>query len=61
MGYQVGDHWFPACAITAHDVEVCLAPYSDDMRIVRIAPPEGWTVREGYTGMIVACGVRRDM
>lgn len=58
-GYQVGDHWFPACAVTEHDVEATLAPYSEDMEIVRIALPEGQAaVREGYTGMIVACGRR---
>ncbi|MFI1096920.1 SCO2525 family SAM-dependent methyltransferase [Streptomyces sp. NPDC020917] len=57
-GYQVGDHWFPACAVTRDDIEATLAPYSEDMKIVRIAPPEGDAVREGYTGMIVACGRR---
>jgi NNMT/PNMT/TEMT family protein len=55
-GHYVGSHLFPAVAISAEDVEDCLAPLSSSFKIERIdicAPP----LREGYTGMLIARGL----
>lgn len=55
-GYTVGDHEFPAYAVTKADVAQCLDGRAK-VEISRIGIP-GKPVRLGYTGMLVACGQR---
>ncbi|MQY11114.1 hypothetical protein SRB5_12280 [Streptomyces sp. RB5] len=58
-GYEVGSQIFPACKIVQDDVEKALASYvrEGELELHRLghgADP----IRDGYTGMILACGRR---
>jgi len=57
LGYDVSTHRFPAVAITAEDVETCLAGYAEDLEIRRIGTTS--PLRDGYEGMILAIGIVR--
>ncbi|MGW2909406.1 SCO2525 family SAM-dependent methyltransferase [Streptomyces asoensis] len=57
-GYQVGAHRFPARDIDESEVRTVLGPYAEDVEIHRTANPQQ-LVRDGYTGMILACGKRK--
>jgi len=55
-GYEVGDQWFPAFAVTGETLQKTLHRLTASLDIHRIdAPPEGM-VRSGYTGMVLALG-----
>ncbi|MEU5279766.1 SCO2525 family SAM-dependent methyltransferase [Streptomyces asoensis] len=58
-GYQVGAHRFPARDIDESEVRTVLGAYAEDVEIYRTANPQQ-LVRDGYTGMILACGKRKD-
>jgi len=58
LGYDVGAHRFPAVAITADDVETCLAGDTEDLQIHRIGITSS-PLRDGYEGMILAIGRAR--
>ncbi|MEU4686712.1 SCO2525 family SAM-dependent methyltransferase [Streptomyces xinghaiensis] len=61
-GYSVGGESFPACSVEEEQVREGLAPYSEsDMHITRIGIPGERPLRQGYEGMIVACGRRRSV
>lgn len=55
LGYNIGTHRFPAVAISANDVENCLAADADDFDIHRIGLADK-PIRDGYDGMILATG-----
>ncbi|MFE1437374.1 SCO2525 family SAM-dependent methyltransferase [Streptomyces sp. NPDC058739] len=55
-GYAVGDRRFPACDIDKSDVYDGLSPYADSLDVGDLG--ELGRVRAGYTGMILALGVR---
>ncbi|MGW5352829.1 SCO2525 family SAM-dependent methyltransferase [Streptomyces sp. NPDC004031] len=59
LGYRVGDTLFPACSVTAADVRRSLSPFAEgeEVAITPVGMPGG-ALREGYEGMIVACGRR---
>ncbi|WP_329174756.1 SCO2525 family SAM-dependent methyltransferase [Streptomyces sp. NBC_01477] len=59
LGYKVGEHSFPACSVSAADVRKSLSPFAEgeEVAITPIGMPGG-ALREGYEGMIVACGRR---
>jgi len=58
LGYQVGEHSFPACAVTETEVRKSLRPFAaGEVEITLIGKPGG-ALRPGYEGMIVACGRR---
>lgn len=55
-GYMVGDHRFPAVAISQSDVTKCLAGHCiGEARVERIEL-DNKPLREGYSGMILAMG-----
>ncbi|WP_052371972.1 SCO2525 family SAM-dependent methyltransferase [Amycolatopsis taiwanensis] len=54
-GYQVADNHFPAIAISIDDVLRCLFRRADDV-VVQHTVAGGNPLRDGYGGMIVACG-----
>ncbi|MFE7116876.1 SCO2525 family SAM-dependent methyltransferase [Streptomyces sp. NPDC057654] len=56
-GYWVGDDLFPACEVDSTKVGAGLEPHAAVDVLERFGLPEG-PVREGYTGMILACGRR---
>lgn len=58
-GYDVGDEHFPACDVDEDQVEKTLAPYANDLKMVRLNDA-GHLVRPGHTGMILAYGERRS-
>lgn len=59
QGYRVGEHFFPACSVSETEVHKSLSPYAEGevVAITAIGMPGG-ALREGYDGMIVACGRR---
>ena len=57
-GYHVGKHFFPACDVGELDVHKSLEPFARDLKITRLKASA--SVREGYSGMIVACGHRKS-
>ncbi|CAL9545495.1 hypothetical protein SUDANB176_04333 [Streptomyces sp. enrichment culture] len=57
-GYRVGHHSYPSCNVDEHTVAEGLAPYAEDLEIRRFR--EGPALRDGYMGMILACGRRRS-
>lgn len=59
QGYSVGGQSFPACSVSEAEVRKSLSPYCDgvEVAITPIGMPGG-ALREGYEGMIVACGRR---
>ncbi|MEU6574076.1 SCO2525 family SAM-dependent methyltransferase [Streptomyces sp. NPDC046805] len=59
LGYAVGRHEFPARDVGEQEVRNLLKEYAGDVDPVHIGEPGG-LVREGYTGMILACGHRND-
>lgn len=58
-GYRVGSHEFPARDIDESEVRAVLGGYADHVEIHRTANPKQ-LVRDGYTGMILACGQRKE-
>ncbi|WP_225836932.1 SCO2525 family SAM-dependent methyltransferase [Streptomyces sp. NK08204] len=56
-GYRVGESDFPALDIDEQEVRDTLGAYASKIEIHRLGKPGG-LLREGYTGMIVACGHR---
>lgn len=54
-GYQVANNHFPAIAIGTNDVLRCLFRRADDV-VVQHTVAGGNPLREGYRGMIIACG-----
>jgi hypothetical protein len=59
VGYEVNGLPFPACRVNEDNVLASLSRYANekDVAITRFDLPAG-PVREGYTGMILACGRR---
>jgi NNMT/PNMT/TEMT family len=55
VGCSVGTRRFPAVAITANDVKVCLAGDTEDLKVHRIGLTNK-PLRAGYDGMILATG-----
>ncbi|MGC0315288.1 SCO2525 family SAM-dependent methyltransferase [Kitasatospora acidiphila] len=61
LGYEVGDHTFPACKIQRSDVLAGLQEYAaDDLKVSHIDVPGSQPLRDGYTGMLLALGRLRD-
>lgn len=59
LGYKVGNHFFPACSVTATEVRDSLRPHvRGEVAITPIGLLPGEELRPGYEGMIVACGIR---
>ncbi|OIJ90930.1 SCO2525 family SAM-dependent methyltransferase [Streptomyces colonosanans] len=57
-GYHAGEHFFPACDVGESEVYESLAPFTSDFETRRLKASAA--VREGYSGMIVACGHRNS-
>jgi hypothetical protein len=57
-GYQVGDDYFPATDIDVEDVREFLGGSATHVVVERVSPGEN-PLRDGYTGMIIACGRAR--
>ncbi|KOU60242.1 methyltransferase [Streptomyces sp. MMG1533] len=57
-GYQVGEQFFPACDVGETEVRASLDPFAEDLKVECLRSSA--TVREGYSGMIVAYGRRRN-
>ncbi len=57
-GYWVGDNFFPACDVGKPDVNASLEPFADEFVTKRLKSSAA--VRDGYSGMIVAYGWRRN-
>ena len=57
-GYHAGEHFFPACDVGESEVYESLAPFADEFQTMRLKASAA--VREGYSGMIVACGHRNS-
>ncbi|MFE6482974.1 SCO2525 family SAM-dependent methyltransferase [Streptomyces sp. NPDC057757] len=55
-GYWVGGNLFPACDVNELQVRESINRYARDVKTRRLGQPN--VVREGYTGMIVAWGLR---
>jgi hypothetical protein len=55
-GYLVGDHRFPAVAISRADVITCLDGYCTEEPLVMRIELDDKPLREGYSGMILAMG-----
>lgn len=58
MGYHVGDRFFPACDVGESEVRASLEPFVGDFKVQRLKSAAG--VRDGYSGMILAYGWRRN-
>ncbi|MFJ3304060.1 SCO2525 family SAM-dependent methyltransferase [Streptomyces sp. NPDC086549] len=58
-GYAVGAESYPACNVAAEHVHACLARYADSFEIT-VVDPSVPPFRSGYSGMIVACGLRNS-
>ncbi|MEU6355300.1 SCO2525 family SAM-dependent methyltransferase [Streptomyces sp. NPDC047072] len=58
-GYHVGPETYPACRVSDTHVRACLRPYADSFEITLVDPSDP-PFRDGYTGMIVACGRRNS-
>jgi hypothetical protein len=54
-GYVVGDHRFPAVAVSRADVQECLEGYCLEFKTFRIELDDK-PLRDGYSGMILATG-----
>lgn len=59
LGYRVGDVKFPARDIDTAEVEIALGDFAQDMKMYRLNDPDDF-VREGYSGMILVCGRRKE-
>ncbi|NEC30088.1 methyltransferase [Streptomyces sp. SID8111] len=55
--YYVGRERYPSCDVDEHTVAAAFGPYADGLRIRRFR--QGHALRDGYEGMILACGRRR--
>ncbi|WP_369031259.1 MULTISPECIES: SCO2525 family SAM-dependent methyltransferase [Streptomyces] len=58
-GYPVGSQFFPACSVDETEVRDSLDQYAEKVEVSVVYPAER-PLREGYTGMIVACGRRNS-
>lgn len=56
QGYQVGEHWFPAVAVTEDDIDDLLRRLGAEVRVERVSSTH--KLREGFDGMIVVTGWR---
>ncbi|MFH9987064.1 SCO2525 family SAM-dependent methyltransferase [Streptomyces luteogriseus] len=56
-GYFVGGNSFPACAVGESEVWASLEGFARDFKIVRLSSSA--QIREGYSGIILACGWRQ--
>ncbi|MFC9126799.1 SCO2525 family SAM-dependent methyltransferase [Streptomyces sp. NPDC057099] len=56
-GLGVGEYFFPACDVGEPEVKASLDAFATDVTVVR--PESHAKVRDGYSGMILACGRRR--
>lgn len=56
LGYEVAGIEFPAVAVDHDDVTDCLSGRATNLVVDRIGTNGGPPLRDGYTGMIVACG-----
>lgn len=57
-GYYAGEEFFPACDVGESEVRASLAPFAGDFEVRRLKPAAD--VRDGYSGMILAYGWRRN-
>ncbi|WP_416982646.1 SCO2525 family SAM-dependent methyltransferase [Streptomyces sp. T028] len=58
-GYRVGDVDFPACDVGVADIQMVIAAFARETRIYRLNEA-GISLRDGYSGMILACGRRGE-
>ncbi|MFF4464917.1 SCO2525 family SAM-dependent methyltransferase [Streptomyces mirabilis] len=56
MGYAVGQNQFPACDVSESQVRDSIVGFAGNVETCRMGQPN--VLREGYTGMILACGLR---
>ncbi|MGW6541458.1 SCO2525 family SAM-dependent methyltransferase [Streptomyces massasporeus] len=57
LGYQVGEHHFPACDVGEAEVRASVERFAGDFKVESITS-SAWG-RDGYSGMILAYGRRR--
>ncbi|WP_037884814.1 SCO2525 family SAM-dependent methyltransferase [Streptomyces sp. NRRL S-646] len=57
-GYHAGEEFFPACDVGESHVRASLAPFAGNFEVQRLKSAAG--VRDGYSGMILAYGWRRN-
>ena len=57
-GYHTGDHFFPACDVGESEVRASLEAFAGDFKVQRLESAA--ELRDGYSGMIVACGWRNS-
>lgn len=57
-GLYAGERFFPACDVGESEVHASLEKLADDFKVVR--PASSACVRDGYAGMLLACGRRRQ-
>lgn len=57
-GYHAGEEFFPACDVGEFEVRDSLGPFVGDFEVQRLKSAAG--VRDGYSGMILAYGWRRN-
>lgn len=57
-GYHAGEHFFPACDVGESEVRASLEEFARDFKVQRLRSEA--EVRDGYSGMIVAYGWRRN-
>lgn len=57
LGYEVNGTHLPACPVTEADVHACLVDQAGDL-VIHSVGISGNPLRDGYTGMLVACGHR---
>jgi hypothetical protein len=55
-GYDVGDHRFPAVAVSADDVKESLRGHTSEDTLVQRIELDDKPLRDGYSGMILATG-----
>ncbi|MFI7410333.1 SCO2525 family SAM-dependent methyltransferase [Streptomyces sp. NPDC049627] len=58
-GYHAGEHFFPACDVGESEVRASLQEFAGDFMVQRLRSVA--EVRDGYSGMIVAYGWRRNL
>ncbi|GAA1828529.1 SCO2525 family SAM-dependent methyltransferase [Actinomadura chokoriensis] len=58
-GWRVGDQDFPAVAVSISDV-VASMPFCTQLHQVKRLSAAEKPIRPGYTGMILACGIKRS-
>ncbi|MFI0367033.1 SCO2525 family SAM-dependent methyltransferase [Actinomadura sp. 1N219] len=59
QGWRVGDQEFPAVPVSVADVVASMPFYTELHRVHRLSAAEK-PIRSGYTGMILACGIKRS-